>query len=201
VDVDVLGGQPRARGREYGNPWQPGDVAKEACKPASSLQALPVGRKGVTPHPGFAEFYEEGFAKVYRAAFVLSNDREVAEEATQEAFARVLERWNRIGQEPWAIGWVMTTALNLIRRTRGSHRLPIDRQVTEFDADSSIDLRIALRSLSRRQQEAVLLHYEADMSVEHVAASLRCRVGTVKTHLWRARQQLARSMRADDAGR
>lgn len=156
----------------------------------------------MTPHPGFAEFYEDGFAKVYKAAFVLSDDRDLAEEATQEAFARVLERWNRIGHEPWAIGWVMTTALNLIRRARGSHRLlPIDRQATETDTDSSIDFRIALRSLSRRQQEAVLLYYVADMSVEHVAASLGCRVGTVKTHLWRARQQLARSMRADDAGR
>jgi RNA polymerase sigma-70 factor (ECF subfamily) len=155
----------------------------------------------VTLYPGFEEFYEQGFAKVYKAAFVLSNDPDLAEEATQEAFARLLAKWTRIGHEPWAIGWVMTTTLNVIRRTRKSRLVLVDRQATDMDTELSIDLRIALRSLPRRQQETVFLHYVADLPVADVARSLGCRVGTVKTHLWRARQQLARSLAADDAGR
>lgn len=49
----------------------------------------------------FTVLYEEGFAPVYKAALMLCGRRDLAEDATQEAFARALERWDRIGGEPW----------------------------------------------------------------------------------------------------
>ena len=49
----------------------------------------------------------------------------------------------------------------------------------------------AVRKLPRRQAQAVVLVYVDDLSLERVAEILQCSVGSVKTHLHRARQRLA----------
>lgn len=152
--------------------------------------------------PAFIKLYETDFTIVFRAAFMLSGDRSLAEDAAQEAFAKALERWHRIGDQPWAGGWVMTTALNVARKARRVHLLvkPRDNgQATERDLEASLDLRRAIAALPPRQQEAVILHYLADLPLDQVATVMGCGNGTVKSHLWRARQQLARYMADENA--
>lgn len=148
----------------------------------------------------FAEFYEATFPAVYRATYLMCRDNHLAEDVAQDAFAKALARWSRLGGEPWAAGWVMRTALNGARRAHRWHqKMPTqeDRDGGQ-DVDSSIDLWKGIRSLPRRQQQAVILHYVNDLPVELVADVMGCRDGTVKAHLWRARQQLARYMEADE---
>lgn len=141
----------------------------------------------------FVELYGASFRSVYRAAFMLCRDRDLAEDATQEAFARALERWIRLGREPWVEGWVMRTALNEVRKARRRHaEFPPAR--AERDQHASVELWDLVRALPRRQQEAVVLYYVGDLDVDQVAAIMGCRNGTVKAHLWRARQELARLM-------
>jgi RNA polymerase sigma-70 factor (ECF subfamily) len=65
----------------------------------------------------FRHVYERASPTVYRVAYRLSGRRETAEDATQEAFARAFERWARLRGEPWVVGWIVTTALNILRRT------------------------------------------------------------------------------------
>ena len=69
---------------------------------------------------------------------------------------------------------------------------------TDRDVDASIDLRRAIAALPRRQQEAVVLHYLADLPVDQVATVMRCENGTVKAHLWKARQLMAQRMEEAD---
>jgi RNA polymerase sigma-70 factor, ECF subfamily len=145
----------------------------------------------------FARLYEEQFGAVYRAAYALSGDQSLAEDAAQEAFARALERWRRLRGRPWAGGWVMTTALNvarrMLRRRGGSPPTPTRAD----DPDLRVDLLQAIRALPPRQQEAVVLHYLADMSVAESATAMGCEEGTVKAHLARAREAMARSLGGD----
>lgn len=141
----------------------------------------------------FEGFYEIEFPKVYRAAFLLSGDRGLAEDATQEAFARALERWRRLRDTSWAGGWVMTTALNVVRRGLRRRREPVRTEVDHYEIpDSDLDLWRAVRALPRRQLESVVLHYLTDLSVAECAALMGCDEGTVKTHLHRARAELSR---------
>jgi RNA polymerase sigma-70 factor, ECF subfamily len=142
----------------------------------------------------FERFYRREAQPVFSAVFLLCRDRALAEDATQEAFARAFERWKRLGREPWAAGWVTTTALNVARR--GLRRRPAHRSERGEAADpsDSVDLWAAVRRLPRRQQEAVVLHYRLDLPVSDVARILDCREGTVRTHLARARASLRRTM-------
>jgi len=122
-------------------------------------------------------------------------DRAVAEDATQEAFARALERWSRLRDRPRVAGWVATTALNVARRSLRRRRGPAsegaaDVRVVCADPDEAGEVQAAVRALPRRQREAVVLHYAMDLPVAEVARLMRCAEGTVKAHLWKARAAL-----------
>jgi RNA polymerase sigma-70 factor (ECF subfamily) len=147
----------------------------------------------------FRAMYEREFPAVYRAVRLLCGDPALAEDATQEAFARALVRWKRLGRQPWVGGWVMTTALNVARRhQRRREPIEADAAAGEPDRDAELDLRAEVRRLPPRQQEAVALHYLLDLSVADVATVMGCDGGTVKTHLSRARAALGRALGGDD---
>ena len=149
----------------------------------------------VSKDEGFRPMYEAEFANVYRTVLLMCGDRSIAEDATQEAFARALARWRRLAGTSWAAGWTTTTAINLARRQlRG--RLTIHAQpAAETDHDASLDLRAAIEHLPSRQKQAIALHYLMDLTIADAAAAMGCDEGTVKTHLFRARSTLSRVLR------
>lgn len=149
-------------------------------------------------HATFQELYEREFPNVFRAVFLMSGDRQVAEEATQEAFARALARWGRLGSQRWAGGWVTTTALNVARRLLRRRPTPVALTGPAPADVEWLDLRAAVRRLPPRQQEAVVLHYLLDLPVAEAAVAMGCDESTVKTHLSRARTALERALRVDD---
>jgi RNA polymerase sigma-70 factor (ECF subfamily) len=151
-----------------------------------------VARRKVDP--GFERLYEAEFSAVFRAVYLLCGDRIVAEDATQEAFARALARWRRLRNRPWAGGWVTTTALNVARRSLRRPRGAEMREAGDPDVDAILDLRKALAMLPPRQQEALILHHLEDRPVADVAAAMGVAEGTVKSHLHRARQALAEKL-------
>jgi RNA polymerase sigma-70 factor, ECF subfamily len=139
---------------------------------------------------GFEELYRSEFQTVFRAVFALCGDASVAEEATQEAFARALARWRRLRDRTWAGGWVTTTAMNVARRSLRRRPTAPTPPPEELDVDASVDLWRQVRALPARQQEAVILHYVLDLRVDDSAAAMGCEGGTVKAHLARARATL-----------
>ena len=140
----------------------------------------------------FVELYRTEHDRVFQATYALCRDRATAEDATQEAFARALERWDRLRDQSWAAGWVTSTALNISRRMLRRRRWLPRSGPGEVDpvADGALDLWQAVRRLPRRQQQAVTLHYGLDLPVAEVARVMRCREGTVKAHLAHAREAL-----------
>ncbi len=144
----------------------------------------------------FRLLYEQVFPLAYRVAYRFSGRRDEAEDAAQEAFARAFQRWRRLHDQPWVVGWILTTTLNILRRrTRRIRHVPAadDRQ-PEADLEASLDLWRAIHQLPKRQAQAVILYYLADLSVKHVATAMGCKEGTARAHLDRARKQLARSL-------
>lgn len=128
------------------------------------------------------------FDLAYRVAYRLTGDHQEAADIAQEALARTLARWSKIHgyAEAWAARTATNLALDLHRRRR--RRRPLERPAagrTEPDGDR-LDLVAALRRLPRRQREAVVLRYLADLDETSVAATMGCSTGTVKQHLHRA---------------
>src|SRR5438034_1000343 len=92
------------------------------------------------PDGAFEELYDEEAQSVFGAVYLLCRDRALAEDATQEAFARALERWGRLRSAPWAAGWVMTTALNVARRALRRRPAPEAATTDETPVEVALDL-------------------------------------------------------------
>jgi len=152
--------------------------------------------------PAFWELYEQEFRPVFRTVFLLCRDAHAAEEATQEAFVRAWERWDRLRDRPWAGGWVATTAMNLARRGLRRRRLPgPEADPGGPDTDAALDLWTAVAGLPLRQQQAVVLHYRMGLPTAGVASAMRCGETTVRAYLARARATLRPQLEEDIDGR
>jgi RNA polymerase sigma factor (sigma-70 family) len=151
----------------------------------------------VAANAGFEDLYAAEAQAVFSAVYLLSRDRDLAEEATQEAFARALERWTRLGDEPWVAGWVMTTAMNIARRAMRRRAAPWPDTDSQHDPDDALVLCRAIGALPHRQQEAVVLSYLLDLPTVQVARVMRLREGTVRTHLARALASLRSELKGD----
>src|SRR5438105_8229359 len=66
---------------------------------------------------GFEPWYRKEHPRVLGALFVLSGEADVARDATDEAFARALAHWPKVGGMESPGGWVYRVALNELRRT------------------------------------------------------------------------------------
>jgi RNA polymerase sigma-70 factor (ECF subfamily) len=149
-------------------------------------------------------FLEAEYPRLVAAVALVAGSRAAGEDAVQEALARAWERSDR-GDEIENLGaWVTTVALNLarsgLRRLRAERRAK-DRLGTvpaERSREPLMDLDRAVRKLSRRQREAVVLHYYLGLPVVECAARMRVSDGTVKTQLHRARASLHRALGAPE---
>src|SRR6266566_2329786 len=64
------------------------------------------------PAPGFEDFYLANRVTLFRALVVVTRDVHVAEDATQDAFVRIWERWSRVSRLDDPVGYLYRTALN-----------------------------------------------------------------------------------------
>jgi RNA polymerase sigma-70 factor (ECF subfamily) len=157
--------------------------------------------------PGpFEHFYLEEYPRVVDLAYALSGSRMAAEDIAQEAFLRAYRDWDRVGSYAHQAAWVRRVAVNLassglhrrLVEARALARLAARREpaLDSLPADNAEFWR-AVRSLPRRQAQAVALYYLEDLSIQQTAQVLDCAEGTVKAHLAKARRALARRLRLD----
>jgi RNA polymerase sigma-70 factor, ECF subfamily len=150
---------------------------------------------------GFEAFYAASYRRVVGQVFALLGDLHEAEDVTQDAFAKASFHWARIAAydqpEAWVRRVAFNQAYNSTRRARrwlvalARHGPPPDVPAAAADR---LDLHHALRRLSPRHRQVLVLHYVAELSVEEVAAQLRLPAGTVKSRLNRARTALAEQL-------
>ena len=135
--------------------------------------------------------FQSHAGQVWRAVMVMSaGRREIADEATAEAFARLFDY--RLGvRDP--VAWVFRTAFRLgaadMRRERVLQAEIPDRPGVE-QSDLPAELQAALAALSPDQRVAVFLYYFADLPVNEVARLSGSTSAAVRVRLHRARRAL-----------
>lgn len=142
----------------------------------------------------FEGFYREHLARIVRACFLVTLDRQVAEDVAAEAFARLWSRWGVIVSEDHAGGFVFKTAMRLCTRELRGNRSGLAAAVGHRDQlDEAMvrrDVTDALARLPLRQRQAVVLGDWAGFGTREVARLLGTRESTVRVHLARGRAAL-----------
>ena len=141
--------------------------------------------------PTFDAAFDDLFRRAHLLARRILGDGILAEDIAAEALARAYARWPSIRDLAWRDGWVLrvTTNLAIDAARRRDRPAPVLRPVdTDDDADAvavRLALVAALKSLPRRQREAITLRYVAGLGESETARALGVSPGTVKTHLHR----------------
>ena len=177
-----------------------GGVAEREARWNDAFQPM------VDEQASFEEFFHVERDRLFRVMFVITRNRQEAEDLSQEAFVRVLERWDAIGAMENPIGYLHRTAMNLFR-SRYRRALSAARRgigfVTAEDAYEAVDDRLvalqALGSLAPRQRAAIVLTEVLRYTAEEAGSMLGIRAATVRALHFQARSALKNSGRMTDA--
>lgn len=126
------------------------------------------------------------------------NDSSLADDIAQETF---LEAWRKLshyrGEGSFA-GWlnrIAWTRFLMDARKRKPELLgDLPEQSIETSPDVKLDLESAMRKLSAHERAALTLCYALGHSHEEAASILGLPLGTVKSHVARGRDKLARHL-------
>jgi RNA polymerase sigma factor (sigma-70 family) len=139
--------------------------------------------------------YDQEHAAMLRLACLLVGSRAVAEEVVQDAFLAVSERWSAIDNPG---GYLRTAVVNRCRsavRRRATERQYASFDTATVDAPTElVELRAALAALSERARTVVVLRYFADLPDSDIAATLGCRVATVRSIVHRSLRTLRKEL-------
>lgn len=135
------------------------------------------------------------YRRVFGALVLYTGERALAEELTQEAFARACRDWRKVSRLDRPGAWVHRVAMNLARsrfRRRGSRRRAEARMRSAAaehpipPTAESLAVRDGVASLPDDERAVIVMRYFADLSVADTADVLGVPVGTVKTRTRRA---------------
>jgi RNA polymerase sigma-70 factor (sigma-E family) len=140
---------------------------------------------------GFAGFVRENTPALLRTAYLLTGNRQQAEELVQDTLVRLYPKWDKVEAADVPLAYVRRSLSNayINQMRRGSAReLAFDdvpERTDPHDALSQLADRdqiwAGLNRLSQRQRAALVLRFFEDLSDEQTAAALGCRVGTVRS--------------------
>ncbi|MEP7357211.1 MAG: sigma-70 family RNA polymerase sigma factor [Anaerolineales bacterium] len=161
----------------------------------------------------FGELVRRYQTSVYNVCYRLLGERRTAQDLAQEAFIRAYQRLRTYDVErpfgPWMRRVAANLCLNQMARTsppsvslddeRDEPRAPAgsDPAVAHEQAESAAALRAAIARLPPHYRAVIELRHFHDLSYEEIAAALKLPLSDVKSHLFRARQQLANSLRPE----
>lgn len=174
----------------------------------TTMESQPAAMQGLAAEE-FDEIVRRHQRQVYRVLFLLTRDAEAADTLTQETFLRAYQGRLSFRGECAPHTWLLRIATNLARDHVRSRRVSfwkrligLDDHETESpaqfpDPHASPERNLMARreleavwqaalELPQRQRAIFLLRFAEDMPLLEIAEVLGVRLGSVKTHLFRA---------------
>ena len=134
---------------------------------------------------------------------LFTDDRNAAEDLVQEAFIRLHRSAHRIEDPNKAVSYLRSIVMNLTRdhnrrglmSLRHQEAVPAPGEPDQPDDLLSLDsdraaVIEAVRALSARQRDCILLRYYAELSEREIAETLGISPNSVKTHCRRGLETL-----------
>ncbi len=166
----------------------------------------------------FEQLFQQYQRGIYNTVFQMTHNDADAADLTQEVFVRAYRALPRLQTPEAFTSWLYRIAVNLSRnwlRDRGRVRIESlevpgeegEEGSTREIADPSGDpaalaqtrdmqerVQKAIAGLSPDHRQVVMLHHIEGMPVEEIARVMGCSIGTVKSRLSRARENLKRKL-------
>lgn len=153
------------------------------------------------------EIYEQ---PMFRIAYAVLHSNELAEDAVSDAFIRIIDRLDRIGDaksdktKNYIVKVVKSTSINIYRKNRQFYvrEVPIDEETMQIpdkspgvekiiiEAENSRELNNMLEKISETDRNIVLLRCREELSWREVAQVLSLTETTARKRFERIRKRL-----------
>jgi RNA polymerase sigma factor (sigma-70 family) len=143
----------------------------------------------------YSWFYRGEYQPVVRTVFLITRDRQRAEDIAQDAFVQLYAHWKKVSSYERPEAWVRRVAIRMavrhLKRERMRAVLERETPTPSIAPPIDVDLLRAMRELPVTQQVAVVLFYFEDRPISEIVHILDTSEGAVKMALSRARHRLA----------
>lgn len=185
-------------------------VSAEACEEHGSDSANLVRRLKAGDEKAFEELVVEYRERLYRVAWRIVRDDDMAEDAAQEAFIKVYRHIGRFQGRSSLYTWIyritVNIALNKLKRDRFRQLLPLGdlprmdhrpsadpaREALSSEVASRIDE--AVRALPEKQRAVFTLKFYEGLGHKQIAEIVGCSEGTSKANYFHAIRKLRREL-------
>jgi RNA polymerase sigma-70 factor (sigma-E family) len=183
-------------------------AAPDATVPAA-FRAPAAAGQGRSRDQAVTELYALHYRALVRLAVLLVRDVPTAEDVVQDSFVALHDGWQRLRDSESAPAYLRSAVLNRCRSVL-RHRAVADKHLPKPPPDmpsAEHDLLVlversavlaALRKLTGRQREAIVLRYYADLSEAEIAAAMSISRGAVKSHTARGMAALRAELEQQD---
>jgi RNA polymerase sigma factor (sigma-70 family) len=150
------------------------------------------------------QLYISQVSIIYKYLIKLGCSKYEAEDISQEAFTRAIEHMDGVKAEKLR-SWLFTVAINIFktfkkRNNRLSFSLDAEEYCNNFFSDNDVEASVlevekgryvkqTLDCLKQQYKTLLLMKYQADLSYKQISILLGMPENTVKTYLYRARDQ------------
>jgi len=160
------------------SPWSIRDLGVTMNDPGASERAIATDTS-------FEDVYRRLWSPMVRLAWLLSGNRQVAEDVVHDAFLRLEPRWREVREpEPYLRRTVINGVKAHHRRRKVEHRYRPGPQALAFNPEIEEVWNLVAR-LPERQRHALVLRFYLDFTIEQVAEHLGCPLGTAKSLIHR----------------
>ena len=148
------------------------------------------------------ELYDAHVDRVFRLAYRMTGDEDLAQEYTQDTFVRAFQRLvdfrGDAALSTWMHSIAVSVVLNGLRKVKRIREREVDLDdgpeltVSQVPTEPKLKerLRVAIDALSERYWLVFVMHDIEGFTPEEIGSSLQVAVGTSKAMLFRARARL-----------
>lgn len=147
--------------------------------------------------------YETYKIPVFRLAFSMTKNRDLAEDITQDTFLRIQEKAGTYRRHTGEAAWIYTIARNLVydaarkgrREPLGDGGMPLELPSAEGNPESSVFVFLDLiGSLSNQDAEVVSLRILAGLSFKEIGRVMHASAGACSKRYTRALEKLRKEV-------
>ncbi|MDY7105212.1 MAG: sigma-70 family RNA polymerase sigma factor [Actinomycetota bacterium] len=152
----------------------------------------------------FETWYRRAHPRLGTALSLAFGDRDLAQDAADEAVARAYERWHDVSTMASPDGWLYRVAFNVARRRLRRRSLEarlLRRGRPEHAAPPAGELWLVVAELPERQRLAVVLRHVGQLTEPEIAEIMGVARGTVSSTLRTAHRSLRDRLADTTVGR
>lgn len=143
----------------------------------------------------WSDIYLEERDGLIRLAYLMTGSQQVAEDLVQDTFMRVMGRLQPDSQPgAYLRRSVINACYSWHRKSWREVRVDTEFYQSPYEDRPEVEMWDALAKLPAKRRAVIVMRYYLDMSESEVAATLGCRVGTVKSTAHRALKDLRRTL-------